>query len=78
MNTTMNDVVIVTEVMEVECEQCGDIEGVAYEPSDTAYCGPDGRYDPELNKGNWLCRGCAKEYHDYWKERWDEYRNGLM
>lgn len=25
-----------------------------------------------------LCRGCAKDHHDYWDERWAEYYAGLL
>jgi len=26
------------------------------------------------NVPSWLCRECAKEYHDYWDAMWEEHR----
>jgi len=66
MNAT-DAIAIVTEVMEVECERCGDTKEIAFHPSLTAYA------DEEVGAGYWFCEDCSKEYADYWDDMWKEY-----
>lgn len=58
------------------CARCGATEGVEFEDSRTCYPRHEDGTDP--NAPVPLCRSCAKDHHDYWDERWDEYRSGLL
>lgn len=73
-----------------KCEQCEATEGVELEGTRTAYAAPringwtrllldDEIADnsPDPNTGMWLCRDCAKEYHEYWDEMWENARPSL-
>ncbi len=64
----------------LECERCGrQCSGVKSESSRTMYNfdGPIGSPE-DPNRDIMLCRDCAKEHHDYWNERWDDYYAGLL
>jgi hypothetical protein len=59
------------------CVCCLSTEGVALEPSRTAYHFEGERGSPDdPNRPVPLCRPCAEEYHAYWDERWAEYYAG--
>lgn len=60
----------------MECLRCGSAEGVETESSRTMY-EPTER-DPNPNAPIPLCRGCAKDHHEYWDDMWNEYRAGLL
>lgn len=57
------------------CEHCGDAPAT-FESGRTCYHWDGKGRDP--NGRVWLCEGCAKEYHDYWDERWSDYYSGLL
>lgn len=75
------------------CERCGKTGGVRLEDARTNYVrepptvwqriqAADGGLTPSMmddpNKPLALCRACAKEHHDYWDERWNEYYDGVL
>lgn len=73
-----------------KCEGCTEkSSGVEYERSRTMYAKPQlGAWKrllldeeglgevPDPNQASWLCRSCAKDYHEYWNDMWSnvEYR----
>jgi hypothetical protein len=72
------------------CHHCGTHHGVEWEPSRTAYAKPvlnwwqrlllDGEglgAVPDPNDPAWLCRACAKEYHEFWDEMWNDYYHAI-
>jgi hypothetical protein len=34
--------------------------------------------EEDPNRSAFLCERCAKEYIDYWQERWDDYNSGRL
>lgn len=58
------------------CMKCGSKEGVKLEDSRTQYEWDGIGEDP--NSPIPLCRECAKEHHEEWDERWQEYYSGRL
>ncbi len=60
------------------CEFCGSKDDVRLESSRTMYqyTGKDGAMnDPNRDIG--LCRACAKEHHEHWDDRWNDYYSSI-
>jgi len=68
------------------CECCGGTDGVALEPTRTAYSRREKnawdvileREPEDPNQPVLLCRPCAVDYNKEWDERWAEYYGGLL
>ncbi len=68
-----------TPVSVLVCLECDSTVGVQMESARTVYHfeGEVGSVD-DPNRPIPLCRGCARNHHDYWDSMWADYYGGLL
>jgi len=59
--------------VKLRCLCCKSSQNVFIESSRTKFVTTDGRWDWIANMPLPLCRICAKDYHEYWDEKWENW-----